>query len=404
MIWWVVGVLAFVVILLLSIVLHEAGHFATAKLFNMKATEFFVGFGKRLWSFRRGETEYGVKAIPAGGYVRIIGMSDVEEVAPEDRPRAFYRQKAWKRLIVLASGSAMHFLVAFVILLGIGLFADQHRETLTIGTVSPCVAQVSSDGCAPGAPASPAALAGLRAGDRVVSINGVEVTGWRDLVNRVRAAPDQTVTLVVDRDGTLVTLHPHLVTRSIPAGAGGSAERRGYLGASSQPETYKLSPAGAFGYSASTIGEAVRLTGVALGRIPAGIGNVIDATFFGGQRDPEGLVGVVGIARLSGDTLASDQAPAGSRITQFLVMMALLNVFIGIFNLLPLPPLDGGHIFLLLLERGRALIYRLLRRPDPGHIDPSKAIPIAYVFVVLLITLTALLAAADLINPVKLPT
>jgi RIP metalloprotease RseP len=125
--WWIVGVLAFVVIILLSIVLHEAGHFLTAKLFNMKATEFFVGFGKRLWSFRRGETEDGVKAIPAGGYVRIIGMSEVEEIAPEDRPRAFYRQKAWQRLIVLASGSAMHFVIAFVILLGLGLFADQHR-------------------------------------------------------------------------------------------------------------------------------------------------------------------------------------------------------------------------------------------------------------------------------------
>src|SRR5262245_11301033 len=176
MIWWVVGVLAFVVILLLSIVLHEAGHFATAKLFNMKATEFFVGFGKRLWSFRRGETEYGVKAIPAGGYVRIIGMSDVEEVAPGERPRACYRQMAWQRLIVLASGSAMPFLIAFVMLLGIGLLADQHRETLTIGTVSPCVTQVDSNECAPGAPPSPAAMAGLQVGDRVVSIDGVEVS------------------------------------------------------------------------------------------------------------------------------------------------------------------------------------------------------------------------------------
>src|SRR5262245_18413418 len=404
MMWWIVGVFAFVVILLLSIVLHEAGHFATAKLFNMKATEFFVGFGKRLWSFRRGETEYGVKAIPAGGYVRIIGMSDVEEVAPEDRPRAFYRQKAWKRLIVLASGSAMHFHIAFVMLLGISLLADKHRERLTIGKVWPCVTPVDSNECAPGATPSPAAMAGLQVDDRVVSTDGVEVSSWRDLVSRVRSARDRTVALVVDRDGALVTLHPLLASRLIPAGTSGPAERCAYLGASSQPETYKLSPAGAVDYSVSTIGEAVRLTGVALGRIPAGIGNVIDATFFGGQRDPEGLVGVVGIARLSGVTLASDQAPAGSRITQFLLMMALLNVFIGIFNLLPLPPLDGGHIFLLLLERGRALIYRLLRRPDPGHIDPSKAIPIAYVFVVLLITLTALLAAADLINPVKLPT
>jgi membrane-associated protease RseP (regulator of RpoE activity) len=404
MTWWIVGVLAFVVIILLSIVLHEAGHFLTAKLFNMKATEFFVGFGKRLWSFRRGETEYGVKAIPAGGYVRIIGMSEVEEIAPEDRPRAFYRQKAWQRLIVLASGSAMHFVIAFVILLGLGLFADQHRETLTVGTVSPCVTDVGSNECAPNAPKSPAALAGLQVGDRVVSINGVQVTGWRDLVQRIRAAQDATVTLVVDRGGSLVTLTPELAVRTIPGDGGAPEVQQGYLGASTQLETYTLGPAGALDYSVSTIGEAVRLTGVALARIPAGIGNIIDATFLGGERDPEGLVGVVGIARLSGDTLAADEAPAGSRITTFLTMMALLNVFIGIFNMLPLPPLDGGHIFLLLLERARAAVYRLFRRPDPGHIDPSKAVPIAYVFVVLLITLTALLAAADLINPVKLPT
>ncbi|MCI0685645.1 MAG: M50 family metallopeptidase [Sporichthyaceae bacterium] len=404
MIWWIAGVLAFFVIILLSIVLHEAGHFLTAKLFGMKATEFFVGFGKRLWSFRRGETEYGIKAIPAGGYVRIVGMSDLEEVPAQDRPRAFYRQKAWKRLIVLGSGSAMHIVIAFVMLVGLGLFTNQYRETLTVGTVSECVSNLSSEECPVGAPASPAARAGLQVGDRAVSIDGHQVASWSELVERIRSAQDATVTLVVDRGGQLLTLSPDLVVRTVPAEDGNGETRQGYLGVSTQPEAYKLGFVGSVDYSASAIGEAVRLTGVALARIPSGIGNIIDATFLGGERDPEGMVGVVGIARISGDTFAAEEDPAGSRITQFLFMMALLNVFIGIFNLLPLPPLDGGHIFLLLIERTRAAIYKLIRRPDPGHIDPSKAIPIAYVFIVVLVALTALLAAADVINPVKLPT
>src|SRR3954452_20084092 len=173
---YALGVILFAVGILVSVCLHEAGHMYTAKAFGMKVTRYFVGFGPTLWSFKRGETEYGFKAIPAGGFVKIIGMTDLEEIAPEDESRAFYRQKGWKRTIVLASGSFVHFAIAiFLIWCGL-LLVGTASTTLTLNSVT-CVKELTTDQCSDGT-AAPALNAGLKPGDTLVSYNGTQLKDW----------------------------------------------------------------------------------------------------------------------------------------------------------------------------------------------------------------------------------
>jgi membrane-associated protease RseP (regulator of RpoE activity) len=398
------GVLGFIVVILISIMLHEFGHFLTAKAFGMKATEFFVGFGQRVWSFRRGETEYGIKAIPAGGYVRIIGMSESEQVAPADEPRAFYHKPAWQRLVVLSAGSAMHFVIAFVLLATVFLAVDQSRATTTIGDVSPCVTDGTASACRSADPPSPAAKAGFLQGDRVVAVNGQPVHSWSDFVRTVHDSAGRQLDVVVQRGEQQVTLHPTPISRKRPdIDNPAHTVDAGWLGIASDPETYRPNPITALADAGQAIGSYSKLTVQTLAAIPSKIPNLWDATFNGAQRDSEGLVGVVGAGRISGEVIANGEQPLSARIGDFLVMMAGLNVIIGIFNMLPLLPMDGGHVALLLVERFRAAAYRLVGRPDPGRIDPAKLLPATYLVLVLLVMLTVLLVTADIVNPVRLP-
>ena len=203
--------------LLASIMLHEAGHFATAKMFGMKATQFFIGFGRTIWSRHKGETEYGVKAIPAGGFVKIVGMTDLEDVDPADEPRSFRRRPGWQRIIVLAAGSFMHFVLALVLLFivaaGIGL--ETASAGTTVGTVESCVPANVTSGCVKGDPASPATQAGVKVGDRIVSIGGIRVNSWSQMGKAIRSQQiGHEVPVVVDRRGKLVTLHATLASLS----------------------------------------------------------------------------------------------------------------------------------------------------------------------------------------------
>src|ERR1700751_548755 len=184
----------FLVALLFSVMLHETGHFVTAKKFGMKVTRYFVGFGPTLWSIQRGETEYGIKALPLGGFVKIVGMTSLDEVEPEDEARSFRREPGWQRLIVLAAGSFMHFVIAAVLIFGLALgIGIENDNTTQLGTVSTCVAknttQLNKGTCAASDPASPAKLAGLRVGDQVTAFNGVPVSNWNQLGNGIRKAP-----------------------------------------------------------------------------------------------------------------------------------------------------------------------------------------------------------------------
>ena len=399
------GVLGFVLVILLSIMLHEFGHLLTAKAFKMKATEFFVGFGQRLWSVRRGETEYGVKAIPAGGYVRIIGMSETEQVAPEDEPRAFYRKPAWQRLIVLSAGSATHFVLAFFLLAGVFMTVDQSRATTTIDSVSSCVTDGSASDCRAGDPVSPAAAAGFQPGDRIVAAAGQPIDSWAEFVRLIRDSAGREIDVVVDRDGRQVTLHPTPIGRERPdLDNPAKTVTAGWLGVASQGESFRPGPVTAIGDAGQTLGDYAKLTVQTLAAIPGKIPNLWDATFNGAERDQGGLVGVVGAGRISGEVIATGDQPLSARIGDFLVIMAGLNVIIGIFNMLPLLPMDGGHVALLLVERARAAAYRLAGRPDPGRLDPAGLLPATYAVLILLVMLTVLLVTADIVNPVRLPS
>jgi membrane-associated protease RseP (regulator of RpoE activity) len=381
------GVIAFIVAILASVMLHEAGHFAMAKAFGMKATQFFVGFGPTLWSVRRGETEYGVKAIPAGGFVKIVGMTELEEVPAADQPRAFYRQPAPQRAVVLAAGSTMHFVIAFVliwfVLSGLGLPA----LTTTVGSVSPCITQDDAARCTSADPASPAALAGIRPGDRIVAIDGRPVTEWsNDVATMVRAHGAGPLTVVVERGGSRLTLDPILTDRSL-------------LGIRPAERLERLAPWTGLGRTVVGMGQAVGATFAALGSIPAGIPKLFDSAVNHSRRDATGLVGAVGAARASGQALAGTGSLA-ERLGTFLILIAGLNMFIGVFNLLPLLPLDGGHLAVLGYEKVRQGIARLRGRPDPGRPDITKLLPAAYLVIAVFIGLSVLLLYADVVNPI----
>lgn len=408
------GVLLFALAIAASIMLHEAGHLVTAKRFGMKATQYFVGFGPTIFSFRRGETEYGLKAIPAGGFVKIIGMTSLEEVAPDDEERAFYRQQAWKRTIVLSAGSAMHFVIAFVVLYGAALTTGLPINKAVVGEVSPCVVEqlevVQVDGrdalrmpdCAPGDTPSPATVAGLLPGDRVLAVDGEEVDDFPALTDVIRSTGAGPATLRVERDGREQQVPVELVAVQRPAmGATDISDQRtvGALGVgpavgAAAFETF--GPVSAIGGTFSFSTYLVEQTFVAIGNFPEKIPPLV-AAVTGAERDPNGPISVVGASRLGG------QAAEAGLAEGFLLILAGLNVFIGIFNLFPLLPLDGGHIAVLGFENARSRIARALGRVDPGRVDITKLLPLTYVVVLIMGGVSLLAITADVVNPIANP-
>ena len=397
----VVGILAFVVALLVSVMIHEAGHFFTARRFGMKATQFFVGFGPTLWSTRRGETEYGVKAIPAGGFVKIVGMTPLEEVAPGDEERAFYRQPAGKRTIVLAAGSVMHFVIATVLILVASFAIGQVVErSPALAATSDCVASDAAAGCeAEGALPGPAKAAGIAPGDVVVAIDGKEIEDGDAFVRTVRRSAGVPLDLTVERDGERrdVTVTPVKVSRPTLDDPD-KTEEVGAIGVSVQRRvaTERVGPGEALGNSVETFGvlaDGLKRT------FTEKLGTI--TTIYGDNRDEEGFVGVVGVSRLSGEVLAS-QETFGYKLLVFLMMVASLNVFVGLFNLLPLLPLDGGHIAVLAFEQARDRIRRIFGyRGALQRVDLTKLMPLTYGVVVLFAGLTLWILGADIVNPIR---
>jgi membrane-associated protease RseP (regulator of RpoE activity) len=391
---FLLGVVIFVLALLISVMLHEAGHFLTAKKFHMKVTQFFVGFGQTIWSRRRGETEYGVKVLPLGGFVKITGMTALEDVDPADEARSFRRQPGWQRAIVLAAGSFMHFALAFVLLfilaVGIGV-----TNTTTIGSISPCLPQtvkaLESGTCAKGLPASPATQAGIRAHDKVVSIAGKPVSNWTQLGNIIRAQPvGKPVAVVVDRGGRDLTLS---VTPGTVAGRHGS-----YLGIEDQI-FQRVGPLSGVAYAGSTFGQVLKLSGQAAEKLPAALPDLFAKNR--AKTAAGNVSSIVGAANDAGQVVA---AGGGWQFTvsELLLIVISLNIFVGAFNLLPLLPLDGGHLAIVIYERVRAWLARLRGRPDPGLVDMQKLIPVSVGVFALLVGLGLILIAADIFNPVHL--
>ncbi|HEU5427528.1 MAG TPA: M50 family metallopeptidase [Actinocrinis sp.] len=400
----VLGALLFVVALLISIVLHEAGHMVCARWSGGKVTEFFVGFGTRLWSFRRGETEYGIKAIPAGGYVKIVGMTDLDEIEPGDEDRALKNKPARKRLLTLSAGSITHFLIALVLFfLSPMLFGVQKADaSAKVGHVAACLTSEGTpqDSCTAGAKQSPAAAAGLATGDLITTVNGAHIANFDALTTALHQLPANqpaTITFTDPQGGrhtaTIVPIGVKSVTYPDGHTASGSL-----VGLGPDAYTQHYNPISAAGYSGRQFGSAIVGTFKGLGSIPAAIPKLFTSTVDHTQRSASSPVGVVGMAQLSGSIIGE----AG--FSGFFALVAVINVFIGVFNLLPILPLDGGHVAILLYEEARKRVYRLLRRPVPGRVDLNKLMPVAYAFLLLFVGLTLLLLAADITNPLHLPS
>jgi membrane-associated protease RseP (regulator of RpoE activity) len=389
------GVVIFVLALLISIMLHEAGHFVTAKKFHMKVTQFFVGFGQTVWSRMRGETEYGVKALPLGGFVKIVGMTSLEEVDPADEPRSFRRQPGWQRAIVLAAGSFMHFALAFVLLLGLAIGIGI-QNTTTIGAVTQCVpvnlqALDKANPCAGSNATSPAKLAGIQAGDKIISIAGTPVHSWLQVGDVIRTQPaGQSMPVVVQRGGRQLTLQ---VTPASVPGRHGS-----YLGVDDKI-FQRIGPISAVAYAGSSFGQVVAGSGSALAKLPAALPDLFAKDR--AKTPAGGVSSVVGAADIAGQAVAAGGGWQFTVSTLLLIVISL-NIFVGIFNLLPLLPLDGGHLAIVLFERVRAWLARLRGRPDPGLVDIQRLIPVSVGVFALLVGLGLILIAADIFNPVHL--
>jgi membrane-associated protease RseP (regulator of RpoE activity) len=424
--WTIVGIVVFFLGILFSVAWHELGHFVTARWFGIKVPEFFVGFGRTVWSRRVGETQVGLKAVPLGGYIRMIGMlppakgelygrsrrtgpfqgliddarqASAADVGPEDVDRQFYTRRPWKRIIVMAAGPVMNLILAIVLFAVVLMGFGQLTATSTVSSVSQCVLPAGSQttSCPAGAPLTPAAAADFRPGDRIVSFNGQTYDSWTDLQKAIRSATG-TVTVVVDRGGQQVPLTPTLITTELPSLTdSGKTEQASFLGLSPLQEVQRQG----IGAVGETMVGIVGQVGQKLVEMPQRVPNLFGAVFLGHQRDQDSPVGIVGASRIGGEILASDQPPA-QEVSAFLSLLALVNISLFLFNLLPIPPLDGGQIFPAVWEAVRRRFAMLRGRPDPGPVDAAKLMPVAMTVAVIFIGWSALVFVADIINPVKL--
>ena len=447
----VLGIVAFAVGLLFSIGFHEFGHFFWARRFGMRVPQFFVGFGPTVFSRRRGETEFGIKAVPLGGFIRIVGMIPPAEegeskratrmrsfiaevrgqaqndVLPTDAQRVFWKKPWWQRVVVMSAGPLHNLVLAVVfftvVLVGFGV----PESTTTIASVPACVlpagaesagaadpcrvpitpagrrCEAGSAGCALPAE-SPAAAAGLRPGDTVLAVGGETVsqetdTGWLQVQQAIRGSIDTPLELTVRRDGAERDLTVVPIENTVYADAEGERTMQvGYVGVS-PAQTYVQQPVTAV---PGFLGDMIVRSVDRLMEIPQRIPALFGAVFLGEERDPNGPIGVVGVSRISGEVFSFEGFSVAEKASFFFQLLAGVNLVLFLFNLLPIYPLDGGHVAGALYEKARATVARLRGRPDPGPFDIARLMPVAYVVAGLFLVLSGLLFIADIVNPITL--
>lgn len=432
----ILGISIFAIGLLASIALHELGHLLPAKKFGVKVPQYMVGFGPTLWSRKKDETEYGIKAIPLGGYIRMIGMFPpnpngvpdpeklgrmgqlieaareevLSEIAPEDEKRTFYRLSVPKKLTVMFGGPFMNLVIA-TILFAVALSVIGRPEvTTTVSNVVACVPTsanpngiVSTNGTCEAGTATPAAEMGLAPGDKLLAINDQEIESWDDLGAALgnQAGKTVQVTYLTSSGETLTksVVVAALETEELNESGDGTGEvtTRGFLGVSPSFDLVK-----------SPISEVpsfmvnVTITSIsALLDFPARVFGLAGDLFTDAPRDLDGPVSVVGIGRISGEITSSEAVPAMYKAGDLVTLLASVNLFLFVFNMVPVLPLDGGHIAGALYEGARRKIARIRRKPLPGPVDTAKMLPVAYVMSFLLLAMSAIVILADIIKPIS---
>ncbi len=450
--FYALGVVIFVVAILVSIGLHELGHMIPAKKFGGKVTQYFIGFGPTVWSKQAGETEYGVKAIPLGGYVKIVGMlppgadeldedrehpvydahgqrvvrlrksntgiftqlisdaraAEWEHIKPEDSDRLFYKMPWWKKVIVMAGGPTVNILIAFFIFLAV--FSIYGQRTIepeagppVISSVSECVIPYDQEGraCTADDPRAPAFEAGLRPGDVVTSFNGTRVTDWEQLRTLIRDNADGAAVIGYERDGAPLTGTTNTTVETRPgSGEDQTLRQVGFLGVT--PTTHLEVTKGGPIFTLQQMGTMTVDTVQALATLPVKVYEVGEAIVGVEERKQDSPVSIVGGGRFAGETVSHEQFAGQEKVVFLLMLIAGFNFFIGMFNFIPLLPLDGGHIAGALWEAIRRGFARLRGRPDPGYVDVARLLPVAYVVASALLIMGLVLIVGDLVVPLHI--
>ena len=401
--------------LAVSIALHELGHLLPAKKFGVKVTKYMVGFGPTLFSRKRGDTEYGIKAIPLGGYIQMIGMippaqsptakknswqkitagiqpSEQIEIAPEDQAKTFYELAPWKKLIIMFGGPFANLLIAMVLALVLFSGFGAYERTSTVRDIVSCVPSDSNENCVETIPQSPSIKAGLRAGDKIVSFAGKPVQRWSDVESELSQSVGRSVELIVKRSGVqkTLTIEPVIMTLA------GSA--RPYLGVYLEAQRFQQSPVVAI----NQLGSMMAATGNMIVQLPLQAGQALSELAPGSPRSQEGAISIIGLGQYSGQIASNAEISFEDKMLSQLGLLMSLNVALFVFNMVPLVPLDGGHIAGAVYESIKRGIWRIRGKKLDRPVDTGQMMPIAYFVAVLLLVLTVVLVLRDILNPISI--